>query len=123
MSEDTPLFDLPDELIVEQEPTPGQIASKIFKNWYKPYYKGKYSQSAGHIMKVLTDAVKNGVDLRELEEAMMLLGRTRQPVTALSLQHHLKAAQKRLDSNVSMTDMGIEEYVDDFDATDPSNYR
>lgn len=123
MAEEIPLFDMPEELIVEQELTPGQKAQKIFKEWYKPYYKGKYSQSAGHIMKVLTDAIKNNVPEKELQEAMKLLGRSRQPVTTLSLQHHLKAAQNRLESNVNLTGMGIEEHVDEFDPTDASNYR
>lgn len=120
--EDVPLFEMPEELIVEQEPTPGQRAQTIFKEWYQPYYKGKYSQSAGHVMKVLTDAIKNGIPEEELREAMKLLGKSRQPVTTVSLQHHLKAARNRLDSNVSLTGMGIEE-VEEFDPTDASNYR
>lgn len=121
--QEVPLFDITPDMVHEEPDTPGQIANRIFRDWYEPYYKGKYTQSAGHVMKVLTNAVKNGVSTEELQEAMKLLGRTRQPVTELSLQYHLVIARKNLDSNTNLTDMGIERHVEEFDPTNPDNYR
>lgn len=123
VQEEIPLFDITEDMIQEVEPTPGQIANKLFREWYVPYYKGKYTQSVGHVMKVLTDSVKKDIPENELREALKLLGKTCQPVTELSLQYHLNVARKNLDSNTTLTGMDIEKDVDEFDPTNPENYR
>ena len=119
MDDEIGLFEIPKEY---KEPTPGQRASVIFKEWYAPFYKGQYTQNVGHIMRVLTQAVKQGINEDELREALKELGKNRQPVTNLYLQAHLITARKKLNSNTHMTGMGIEKTVDQFDPTNPDNY-
>lgn len=119
MSDEVGLFDIPEE---DKEPTPGQRANVIFKEWYAPFYKGKYTQEVGHIMRVLTQAVKKGIDEEELKLALKELGKKRIAVTSLSLQRELVVARNKLNSNTHMTGMGIEHKVDEFDPTNPNNY-
>lgn len=113
------LFDIPKE---EKELTPGQRANKIFKEWYAPFYKGKYTQEVGHIMRVLTQAIKHDINEEELRLALKELGKNRQAVTSLSLQRHLVIARNKLNSNTNMTGMEIELNVEEFDPTNADNY-
>lgn len=117
MSDEMGLFEIEED----STPTPGQRANALFREWYQPFYKGNYVQNVGHIMRVLTQAVKNNVDEAELREALKRLGKARQQVTERSLQIALVQARAYLQSNVQRTGMNIEA-VEDFDPTDPNNY-
>lgn len=94
------LFDVEEVKLPE---TKEQIASRqaraIFGPWYQKWYKGRYTQSEGHIIKVLKNVLlKTEVTPYHLEWAMNILGEQAQVITEPSLQFAMSKVTKYLES-------------------------
>lgn len=92
-----------DESEVKVPETPDQKAGReakaIFDEWYPIWYKGRYTQSPGQIMKVLKKIILKGdVDPYYLQWAMNILGEQSQVVTENSLQFAFSRIMKHLES-------------------------
>lgn len=92
-----------DESEVKTPETPDQKAGReakaIFDEWYSVWYKGRYTQSPGQIMKVLKKIILKGdVDPYYLKWAMNILGEQSQVVTENSLQFAFSRIMKHLES-------------------------
>lgn len=93
----------------------GREAKAIFDEWYEMWYKGRYTQSPGQIMKVLKKIILKGdVDPYYLKWAMNILGEQSQVVTENSLQFAFSRIMKHLESKgMSMnTEKPKREYVE-----------
>lgn len=81
------LFDI--EPLETPESLAGKSAKNIFDEWYPKWYEGRYTQTPGHIMKILKEAILDKIDPYDLAWAMNLLGEKQQTVSKASLQFAL----------------------------------
>lgn len=94
----------------------GQSAQAIFRPWVTRWYEGRYTQNKGHIIKVIKDAIRDGISPDLLTLAMNYLGNEGQPVTKLSLQFALSMAERyRKIHGFNREDLGL-------DDNDQANY-
>lgn len=77
----------------------GKTASEIFKRWYVQWYEGRYTQSAGHIIKVFKKALLAKIPAYDLEWAANILGEKEQVITDASLQFALAEVKRYKDIN------------------------
>lgn len=61
-------------------------AREIFTEWYDLWYVGRYTQKAGHIIKVFKAALNASVHPDDIFWAANILGKDQKPITELNLQ-------------------------------------
>lgn len=80
----------------------GKIAAQIFRPWVMKYYAGNYTQSRGHIMKVLKQFVKEivveqKVDQEVVRIVMDEIGINARPITTMTLQLGMSRALREME--------------------------
>lgn len=83
--------------IKEAEHNIEAIAQGIFRPWVDQWYKGRYTQNKGHIVKILKETLHDGVNPELLRLAMDYLGHEAAPITKISLQFAIGQAQKHYE--------------------------
>jgi hypothetical protein len=113
------LFDTPPEPVVELtlEQKVNKKAREIFTEWYDLWYVGRYTQKAGHIIKVFKAALNASVAPDDIFWAANILGKDQKPITELNLQWALGQVfqeKKRENASVDFTDKQTGGYGETF---------
>lgn len=113
------LFDAPPEPVVELtlEQKVNKKAREIFTEWYDLWYVGRYTQKAGHIIKVFKAALNASVAPDDIFWAANILGKDQKPITELNLQWALGQVfqeKKRENASVDFTDKQTGGYGETF---------
>lgn len=113
------LFDAPPEPVVELtlEQKVNKKAREIFTEWYDLWYVERYTQKAGHIIKVFKAALNASVAPDDIFWAANILGKDQKPITELNLQWALGQVfqeKKRENASVDFTDKQTGGYGETF---------
>lgn len=113
------LFEAPPEPVVELtlEQKVNKKAREIFTEWYDLWYVGRYTQKAGHIIKVFKAALNASVAPDDIFWAANILGKDQKPITELNLQWALGQVfqeKKRENASVDFTDKQTGGYGETF---------
>lgn len=113
------LFEPPPEPVVELtlEQKVNKKAREIFTEWYDLWYVGRYTQKAGHIIKVFKAALNASVAPDDIFWAANILGKDQKPITELNLQWALGQVfqeKKRENASVDFTDKQTGGYGETF---------